>query len=168
MAHEIKLGSNTFSINLLSASDAFDLQPLLWPAVSEALGALATLASSGKMDLTKIGEEDEAGAVEAIQKSSPVVIAAVAGIFNRLPVERLRDVRKQLLQGARCDNKELFSAQGDTFEVIMRGRTLDTWRLLIWALRCNYPDFFDLVGDALTAAKEKSSTSPTDSDTVTP
>jgi hypothetical protein len=52
---------------------------------------------------------------------------------------------RTLLTGATMNGTLLYQgAAGEPIHVLLQRRTLDTWRLLIHAVRVSYPDFFDL------------------------
>ena len=144
------ISGNTFSVEPLTAMRSFALQPRIAPAiaaVAEAVGSLTSI--SGKGDL---------GTVEVA-----ALAPAVGRFFQALQPGDLQDITRALLGSARMDGIALFSGAGDPFELKMRGRTLDTWRLLWFALEVNYPDFFGLLAGAAArqpapAPSEESST----------
>jgi hypothetical protein len=129
MGNTLTLSGNTFVVPLLPAMRSFLLQPKIAPAVGAVFGALAPLAKG-----------DMGGAdVEAL---APLL----GGFFAKLGPADLEEVVRTLLDGATMDGTPLFSAAGDTFNLRMQGRTLDTWKLLAFAVKVNYPDFFGLLG----------------------
>lgn len=136
MAIEKKIGEHTYSIEPLPAMRAFILQPKIAPAVSEVARALAQVVGSRGIDLAMLGDTDVLDALGA----------AVTKFCETLPPKELEAVTRELLSGASRDNVPLFTGQGDPFDVLMRGHTMEIWQLLGMALEANYPDFFALIG----------------------
>jgi len=124
MDHRRTIGGNVFSVVPLPAMRSFALQPRLAPALAEVVGVLGSL--SGDLDVGALGP-------------------AVGRFFAKLPADELEAVTRELLAGATMDGAQLFTAAGNPFDLVMRGRTLDVWRLLAFAVEVNYPDFFALV-----------------------
>ena len=129
------IGGNTFTVAALPAMRSFCLQPRIAPAVAEALGAIGGIVGGGD----GVADRDVSGLAPAIGK-----------FFSKLPAGELEEIVVELLTGATCDGRTLFNgtAHGAPFDLIMQGRTLDTWRLIAFAVEVNYPDFFDLLRGA--------------------
>lgn len=130
MQTEIKLGTNIFNVTPLPALKSFVLQPRLAPAVVEVFGALGMAASAGDIGGVDIS----------------VLAPMVGSFFSKLPAAELELVLRELLGTATMDGTPLFTANGNPFDVLMRGRMLDVWKLLWHAVRVNYPDFLGLLG----------------------
>ena len=133
---ERKIGSNTFALSPLTAMQSFTLQPRLAPALTEAGVVLAKLAAG----------DGVAGLLNA--EVDAVLPRAIGRFFEKLPPAELEAITRILLQSATMDGTALFAqveGQGDPFNILMRGRTLDVWRLIWFAVEVNYPDFFALL-----------------------
>lgn len=151
-----KIGGDLFEVSLLDFETTCDLQPLLAPALADFLALYAL----GIGEAARImGTEDGASLLEReigeviveklpeVTESLGKVSEVVARLAQKLPPETLRKIRRTLLQGATMNGKPLYSTaqgQGDAIGVLLRGRTMDFWRLLMFALEANYPDFFVL------------------------
>lgn len=138
MTNERTIGGNLFTVSPMSALRSFALQPRLAPALAEVAGALGSLG-------------DGAGDLNVA-----VLAPAVSRFFAKMPPAELLEITKQLLDGATMDGVQLFSAAGNPIEVQLRGRTLDMWRLLWFALEVNYPDFFVELRGSVAASRAAS------------
>lgn len=144
----LKVGEHIFIVPPIKATDAFYLEPLLAPAVSETLGAAALVAASvGKSDIGKLDIGDL-----PIASLQPVI----ESLCGKLGPDRLRTVTRSLLTGATMDGVLLYGAGGavDLIDTKLRGKTTVIWRLLWKAVQVNYPDFFDLLDGLRAAGKE--------------
>jgi hypothetical protein len=134
------INGNTFQVEALPAMRSFALQARIAPALGEVIGVAAGILTGGGIDTADVAE-----------------LAPVLGrFFAKLPSAELQDVTRELLTGATMDGVPLFtSGQGDPFDLKMRGRTLDVWKLLWFSLEVNYPDFFGLLAARGERQKEE-------------
>lgn len=170
----LRIGNDVFTVSPLLAEASFLLQPKIVPIlpdVGELYGiftqAAAAVLSELKAPPAAAGapQESEAPAPSAGDGVSPEQLAAasqlateymarasaaVARLCAKLPPDELRYIMRTLLQGATMNGALLYTPQGNGIDVLLRGRTLDVWRLLIHAVKVSYPDFFGLA-DALRA-----------------
>jgi len=133
---EVKLGGDTFFVVPLKAGPAFDLEPLIFPIAAQ-LAAILKLS-------TKI---ETAADLLALDVDPDEIVRVAVGVCRQLPPDVMQTLRCGLLADSTCNNLALFGPDG-CFDQKMRGRSLDTWRLLWEALKANYPDFFGLLGRA--------------------
>lgn len=144
---ERKIGPNTFRVEQLPAMRSFVLQPRILPVAAEVVGLfLDTLGKAGKT----AGEVSIASLLDMdLAATAETFVAAVARCCLKLPPSELETITRELLCGATCDGQLLFQFDGKpgTFDLVMRGRTIDTWRLLFFAVQVNYPDFSSAVAD---------------------
>lgn len=134
--NEINLGGNVFTVVPLPAMRAFALQPKIIPVVAEVFSLLAGLTEGAAEGATSLSLGDL-----EVSKITPYIDKIAA----KLQPEILEELIKKLLLGATMDGTQLFTAEGNPFDVKMRGRTLDIWKLLWHAIRVNYPDFFGML-----------------------
>ena len=173
VSREIKIGNDVFTVEPLLGESSFLLQPLLVPILAD-VAALYGLFTSAVVDLVGLKEgvtpEGVAAAKAkldqnvmsllpevqpALEKAGPII----ARLCAKLPAADLQHIMRTLLKGATFNGQQLYTAQGNPIDIVMRGRTLDVWRLLIHALEVSYPDFFDLLrGPAAQPAAEASAT----------
>lgn len=171
----LRIGNDVFTVSPLLAEASFLLQPKIVPIlpdVGELYGiftqAAAAVLSELKAPPAAAGapQESEAPAAgaggegvspEQLAAASQLATeyvarasAAVARLCAKLPPDELRYIMRTLLQGATMNGAQLYTPQGNPIDVLLRGRTLDVWRLLIHAVKVSYPDFFGLA-DALRA-----------------
>lgn len=146
-----QIGGNLFTVTPLPAMRSFVLQSKLAPALSSIIGSIGSLAG-GSLAETDVG----------------ALAPAVAGFFSKLGPDELEQVTRQLLGDATMDGKPLFSPAGDPFNVFMAGRTMDTWKLLWFAVEVNYPDFFGLLGAAASSRGEKVTVSKSGASNTSP
>ena len=160
-----KIGNDTFSISLLSFEETCDLLPLWIPAAAD-FGALYALFL-GTM-AKAAGDGEDVGGLEVmdlLRSASPALSEAsaiLARISEKLPPDKLRLIRKKLLTGATMNDTPLYAmgpGQPDLIGSLLRGRTLDGWRLMIFALEVNYPDFFEIVRPFVGSGKKDGSSS---------
>lgn len=152
---DLTLGTDAFTVNPLAGEESFVFQPRILPLVAE-LVALMGISSSG----------DDAPAPEepAVPSDDPVepppaaakpsrslgdILAEAAPIVSRacarMPPEELRTVLRTLLKGATMNGQQLYTEKGNPINVLMRGRVIDMWKLVMFALQVSYPDFFGLL-----------------------
>ena len=163
MINEVKIGDNLFAVTPLTAMRSLILTPRIGPVVAEAGALFFGLLR----DLTKTkGKEEEAQLSVAALLEAEVdvdkIAASLGRIFGKLPPAELEAITRTLLAGSTIDGVQLFGAvqgDGDIFDVKMRGRTLDVWKLLWHALHVNYPDFFEIVRPFVGSGKKDVSSS---------
>jgi hypothetical protein len=142
---ECMIGGSRFQVAPLPAIRSFRLQPRLVPVVAEVAGLIfAVLASTGKP--LKDASLDDILGLDLTSLPATDIIETVARVCAKLPPAELESIVKELLSTASMDGKPLFTGNGDPFDVLMMGRTIDTWRLLIFAVQVNYPDVFSRRG----------------------
>jgi len=163
----ITIGGDTFKVSLLDYETTCDLLPLLAPVVADVARLVAVVLAAAvdlKPDGVDLGNVDIAQLVAdfdvgALAKSPALADASaiVADIAAKLPAERLRHLRRTLLQGCTMNGVPLYATapgQPDTIGQQLRGRTMDGLRLLAFALGVNYPDFFGLFDRAKAMAQQ--------------
>jgi hypothetical protein len=164
----ITLGKQKFIVPVPHHMRTWALQQRLFPVAGNLAAAFVVIL--GKSDLRSILESE-------IIQSLPTALPHLGRVFADLPAGELEQITRILLgdpkagakedEVATCDGVALFSRdEGDAFDTILRGRTMDTWRLLVHAMGVHYPDFFVLAQPLVEAvnkgrASEGSSTSPT-------
>lgn len=143
---ELILGSDKFNVDPLDAWSTFELQAKIAPPVAEVMGVLGTELGSGNvadLDVSALGP-------------------AVGKFFGHFAQPgSLRALVRELLANATMNGSPLVTTAGDPFAVLMRGRTVDTWKLLWFAVQVNYPDFFGLLGASRGGPSSKPSPSVT-------
>lgn len=170
---EITLGTDLFTVNPLPGEESFVFQPRILPLVAE-LVALVGVTSG---DAPPAPEEPVVPPEDSAEPPTPAtkparklgdILAEAAPIVQRacakMPPEELRVVLRTLLRGATMNGKPLYTEQGNPINVLMRGRTIDLWKLVMFALQVSYPDFFGLFRGlqkkfAAAAGSETSATS---------
>lgn len=129
MSEPFKIGTDVFTVQPLLGEASFLLQPRLAPLLAE-LAALATAqADSGDSILA------------LLERAAPIISRAC----EKLPAEELRTIMRTLLAGATMNGQPLYTQNGNPIDVLMMGKTIAIWRLILKALEVSYPDFFDLV-----------------------
>lgn len=145
---QTKIGDRTFVVNPLSGERTFLLQPKLAPALSEIAALYALFVQTVAGIMPKLGADADRDvdplmllphALPALETAGPVI-----GRLAEKLGPNLRDIMRELLEGATCNGTLLYSAQGNPIDVLMQGRTIELWRLLIFAMEVSYPDFFGL------------------------
>jgi len=157
MENELVLGGNVFVVNPLSALRSFALQPRIAPPLAEVFGVLASLKTTVQSAGNALEMADKVGIENLLDADIDIesVIPVVGRFFSKLPADELMSLVRELLSGATMDNIPLFTANGDPFDVKMRGRTMDTWKLMWHAIKVNFPDFFGLLGASVGAKQEE-------------
>lgn len=156
-AETLKLGANFFQVVPMLGEESFLLQPRILPLVAE-VGALALAqANSG------------ASLVSLFETIAPIVARACA----KLPPDELKFIMRALLKNATMDGQPLYRESPDgsvvaLVDVLMQGRTLDIWKLLLKALEVSYPDFFALARGLRAKVAAKESPSETSSTSAGP
>lgn len=154
----LKLGTDTFTVNALLAEESFDLQPKLLPVLPDML-ELAAMFTREFFELVeaKGGDANVDVPIEEILDKGLGLLGRASPIISRvcakLNPDEMRYIRRTLLSGATCNGKPLYGkpGEGNLIDVVLQGRTIDLWRLLIFAVEVSYPDFFAL----LAALKKK-------------
>lgn len=129
MPDPFKIGNDHFTVQPLMGEESFLLQMRILPLVTD-LAALATAQSEAGDSILSL-----------LDKAAPIVQRACA----KLPPDELRIIMRALLKGATMNGQQLYTDQGNPINVLMMGRTLDIWKLIVKALEVSYPDFFGLV-----------------------
>jgi hypothetical protein len=150
-----RIGKHMFVVAPLPAIRSWALQPRLVPFIVEIgrLLALFMTSESGKkivemvegIDLDKMTVQQFLGMDFDLTESATLAADAAARICRQLGSKELEAVTRELLVGATCDGVQMFNATpggGEPFDLLMQGKTLDTWRLLLFAVQINYPDVF--------------------------
>jgi len=163
----IVIGGDTFKVSLLDYETTCDLLPLLAPVVADVARLVAVLVGAavdmqgGAVELAEVDVAQLVANLDvgAFAKSPALAEASaiVADIADALPAERLRHLRRTLLQGCTMNGQPLYATvpgQPDLIGQMLRGRTVDGLRLLGFALGVNYPDFFGLFGRAKSLAQQ--------------
>lgn len=166
------IGGNRFEVFPLDAMQSFTLQPRIAPIIAE-VGALvlAALQSDAAQQLVGGGTDLKTMSIEQflaldldVGVLAEQLVVAVGRICQKLPPADLKAILRELLANAKMDGQALFTQNGDPFLQLMRGRTLDTWRLLFFSVQVNYPDVFSrraATGGATPAAVSASVASTT-------
>jgi len=161
----LQIGSDTFRVSLLDFETTCDLLPVILPAAAEIARLYALLfgevvrvaASTGKEAKDLDGQSIADLQIDAslVLKFLPALTgpladasAIIATVCEKLPAATLRHVRRTLLAGATMNGTPLYAiaeGQKDMIGLLLRGRTIDGWRLMLFALKANYPDFFGLI-----------------------
>ena len=158
----IKIGGNTFGVVELPAMRTCELEPLVWPLLPDvaALCAVFLEEAPGLADkvVGAVGADTEVDA-SAIARAVPIVMpmlervgVIIERIARKFPPGALSSLTRELLIGATMDGAQLFTANGDPYDLLMRGRTIDAWKLRLFALRVNFPDVFRIVPGASGSA----------------
>lgn len=158
----IRIGNDAFSVPTPGGMRSFALQQRIIPVAGRVASVFLQLVGGAK-DLPSLLEAD-------VLRVLPQAMPHVGEIFASMPPGELEAITRILLgpgpsgePGAVCDRNglklPLFGAPGgDTFDMVMQGRTVDTWKLLWHALEVWYPDFFGRARTFLApGAKEKPS-----------
>lgn len=147
---DLKIGDRNYEVPELPAFESFTMQPRLAPIIAEvavlAFGALSKLKDEDGKDLDLKNMSIEQFMALDVGIDTDAVLAAVARVCAKLPQPDFKRLVRDLLGGARCNGAQLFTENGNPFDVLMRGRTLETWRLLFFAVQINYPDVFSRRG----------------------
>jgi hypothetical protein len=154
------IGGNVFTVSPLTFEASCDLQPLILPALAD----LARLYAVFIGQVTEIAKESpDIGAADVISilpKMAPGLAEAssiIAAVASKLPPEHLRRIRRTLLAGSTMDGKPLYpTVEGGAIlaDVLLKGRTIDGWKLLLFALEESYPDFFALLRPLAAVSEE--------------
>lgn len=154
----IKIRDKTFEINPLLVEDSFDLQPFLLPVLPEIgqlialfFGDVSKFAELDRQDDAAKSPEEKAEILRQFSEEGGAMLAKASPILERisraLPPEKLRHIRRTLLREATCGGVALYGntpREGDAINVLLAGRVIDVWRLLLFAVQISYPDFFEM------------------------
>lgn len=163
----IKLGKETFIVPQPLGMKSFAFQQKIIPVASDIVRLIAhALRKSPTEDFKNFLEKD-------VLSVLPEILPYLGEIFARMPDGELEKITHTLLGDCKYIIEggaeiPLFTPQlaGSPFDSLMRGRTLDTWKLLWHALGVWYPDFLSLGG--LLAAKGASANPSEKSNTSNP
>jgi hypothetical protein len=156
----IVLGGTTYEVPQLFALDSCELLPRLLPLVAE-VGALfvagiavvlGEAAGTAGLEPASITAVSLARLLE--QEIDPMRVAmhlndllpGIERLCAKLPRGELRRLIPEVLKGTTANGVPLFGAQVgptsvDTFDTVMRGRSGDVFRLLLFAVKdVHYPD----------------------------
>src|SRR6185295_1782591 len=160
----ITLGKHVFDVLLPRGMSSWALQQRIIPVAGRVAGVLLHLL--GSSDVEKLADTD-------VTEILPAALPHIGHVFSEMPQGELEAITRELLRDAKFgDEGKVPSAQlfgspgGDAFDLLMRGRTLDTWKLLWHAIGVWYPDFFDLAR-AFTARKDEKANHSAESITLT-
>jgi len=131
---ERTIDGDVFTVEPMLAMRSFALQARLAPAFFEAAATIAQVVGD---DPKSIGDLN----LEALAQYAP----RLGAVFARMPPGEFEAIVRELLASATMNGAPLFArvqGDGDPFQTLMRGRTLQTWKLLWFALEVHYPDFF--------------------------
>lgn len=161
----LELNGKFYTVNALLAEDSFDLQPRILPVLPDFLQLYLLFYDSFSEMVTRA--EKSAGEIERDEivdkmreiadKAQPIILR----LCKALPPDELRTIRRTLLRGATCDGKALYNegVGPNNIDLLMQGRTIDMWRLLLFALGVSYPDFFE-IADVAKRAVGKAAAEP--------
>ncbi len=138
----IQIGNTKFEVPEPSAMRSFALQQRVLPVAGRLVGVLLQVfGKTADFDFEKFAELN-------VTQALPIALPALGEVVSLMPPGELEAITRELLRDATADGMKLVgtNAAGDLFDTVMRGRTLDTWRLLWHALKVWYPDFFALAG----------------------
>jgi hypothetical protein len=154
----IKIRDKVFEVNPLLVEDSFDLQPDLMPVLPEIgqlialfFGDVSKFAALDKQDDAATSPEEKSDILRQFAEEGGAMLAKASPILGRiskaLPADRLRHIRRTLLRDATCGGVQLYGTsprEGDAINVLLAGRVIDVWRLLLFAVQISYPDFFEM------------------------
>lgn len=159
----IKLGENVYNVPPPLGMRSFAFQQRILPVAGRVINVFLHLVGNGT-DATGLLESD-------VARVLPQALPFIGQIFSEMPEGELEKITRELLKDATRDKAPLFNAPlgGDPFDEWMRGKTVETWKLLWHAIQVWYPDVFTLAA-AFTAsgAKENRSEESTTSQTNGP
>lgn len=141
---QVKLGPNTFEIPSPRGMESFALVQRIMPPAGRVISMMLSL----------LGEDpttaDPATLLDAdLLKLLPLALPGLGRIFSEMAPGEFEGLTRALLRETTCDGLPLFAGGpgGDAFDALMRGRTLDTFKLLGHAVLAWYPDVFTLARD---------------------
>jgi len=138
MSKEVKVGDRLYQIEALPALRAFTLQSKVAPIAIEIVDGLGGVLKNVKGTLKDFLEQN---VLDLLPLATPVL----SRVFAKLTETDLEEITKTLLWNTRCNGQCLFTQEGSgSFDVVMRGRPMETWQLLFHAIQVNYPDFFEM------------------------
>ena len=152
----ITAGEDIFTISPLGYEETCDLQPLLAPALAD-FGRLYALFIGEMARLlqqhgAEVAEADVVTMLPELGGSLDQASAIIAQVAAKLPATSLRTIRRTLLRGATMNSKPLYATtegQPDMINTLMRGRTIDGWKLLLFALEVNSVVIREVIADLL-------------------
>jgi len=167
MSNEVNIGGDVFTVNPLAGERSFLLQPKLAPAVSEIV-RLAVLFFRAVGAAGESADAENEVPAEKMAAAAETVLDEASDIIARLCAKLgpdLQPIMRELLAGATMNGKPLYGqpGAGNPIDGLMRGRTMDMWKLLAHAMTVSYPDFFGLLRAFRGAKKAAPSETPTTS-----
>jgi hypothetical protein len=155
----IQIGSDVFAVPPPRGMKSFALQQRILPIAGQIARVFLHLLDLKGDDVEKLLDTD----VKQLFALVPVALPAIGGIFSSMPPGELDAITREMLGEAtyvlngKGKPLRLFGAGGDdAFDLVMRGRAIDTWKLLWHALEVWYPDFFALGARRREDAREES------------
>lgn len=149
ISRTIVIDGRQFNFKPLPAWDAWELQPKIWPPVASLI-ALFLESDLSLEDIAKVadGSSPEAFASLDVSKAIPSAAAAVRTFFGFFDKPgQFKAVAEQLLAGTTT------LVEGKTevpllsvVDEIFAGKQMMLFRVVIHAVRVNFPDFFALGG----------------------
>lgn len=160
----IELGKEKFVVPQPKGMASFALQQRVLPVAGRVVEVIASLLAANGEIKNFLDDKGQFTAGKLlggdILKVIPSALPAMGRVFSEMPPGELEALTRALLREATCDGVRLFHESGgeDPFDLIMKGRTMDTWKLLWHAIGVWYPDFFALASkSAGSLAPAKSS-----------
>lgn len=158
----IKIGPYTYEVPAPLAMPSFRLQQNVLPIVGRVVGVLLHFAPSIKsLDLKELFKHiDDPEFLKTLSQAIPslgeVVASMPEGELERLTEALLGDATVSGW-GTKAPVKLFDKDKGvRTFDQVMQGRTIDTWKLLWHAVQVWYPDFFSLAKGSKDADPKES------------
>ena len=135
----IKLGSNTFEVPPPKGMQSFGLLQRVLPVAGRLMGVLLSLVGEDpSLDAEKLLGMD-------LLRLLPLAVPGFGRIFAEMPAGEFELLTRALLADTKCDGLPLFGTPGgDAYDTLLRGRTIDSFKLLWEAIRVWYPDVFTL------------------------
>lgn len=139
--NQILLDGQVFTVAELDPWITFPMQMRIWPAVAEVIGA----ALSGMKGIEKPEDLLE---IDLSQIDPVVFTTAIGRICKILPAPELEALTNVLLNFSTgvINGRAIQVIDNGRLNIAMKGRTIDTWKLLFHSVRVNYPDFFARLG----------------------
>lgn len=161
----LAIGVDVFALSPMPAMRSFVLQPRVVPIATE----VVTLAFGVARELMDDGATNlDLQALLASDVDLSKVSEAIGKVCAKLPSQELDGLTRDLLAGSTMNGTPLFApvaGGGDPIDVLLRGRTLDIWRLLWHAVKVNYWDFFVALG---ASGRRQSGASPSAGSSTSP
>lgn len=171
---EITIDNKTYDVNPLLVEDSFDLQPKLIPILPE-IGRLLTIFYNDVDKFAELDKADDDAETDEVKAEILGQFVGLAGetlekvspIFERIaklvPPAELRYIRRTLLRDATGPGgTPLYGGKGDgdAVNIFFAGNTIGLWKLLIFAVKISYPDFFAIAASVKLLRKTRGASSP--------